>query len=114
MPANVELRIASRLLPALLSQSETRDIADREADIQHALDVAAALMRRFAASPSGQMQQAYAPSPGGRSSPRAATVDRAQEPPTFVSQEDWRRARGLGPAPTPKLTRTPPAGLSLR
>lgn len=113
MPANVELRIASRLLPALMAQSETRDIAQREADIRHALDVAAALMRQFAASPAGQAQQSYAPGPGGRSLPRAATVDRAQEPPSFVSQEEWRRARGLGPAPTSQSSRKPSSGPSI-
>lgn len=113
MPANVELRIASRLLPALMAQSETRNVVEREADIQHALDVAAALMRRFAASPAGQVQHAFVPSPGGRSPPRAATVDRAQEPPSFVSQEDWRKARGLGPAPTTQSTKKPPSGPSI-
>lgn len=102
MPANVELRIASRLLPALIAQSGTRDVADREADIQHALDVAAALLRRFSASPAGQAHQAYVPSPGMRSAPRAATVSRDQVPPTFPSQEDWRKARGLAPAPSPR------------
>lgn len=102
MPANVELRIASRLLPALIAQSGTRDVADREADIQHALDVAAALMRRFAASPAGQAQQAYVPSTGMRSAPRAATVIRDQVPPTFPSQEEWRKARGLAPASSPR------------
>lgn len=102
MPANVELRIASRLLPALMAQSGTRDVAEREADIQHALDVAAALMRRFAASPAGQAQQAYVPSTGARPAPRAATVSRDQVPPTFVSQGEWRKARGLAPAPSPR------------
>lgn len=113
MPANVELRIASRLLPALMAQSETRDVAQRDVDIQHALDVAAALMRRFAASPAGQVQHAFVPSPRGRSSPRAATVDRGQEPPSFVSHEDWRRARGLGPAPTTQSTKKAPSGPSI-
>ncbi len=102
MPANVELRIASRLLPALIAQSGTRDVAEREADIQHALDVAAALMRRFAASPAGQAQHTYAPSAGPRATPRAATVSRDQVPPTFISQEEWRKARGLAPAPSPR------------
>ncbi len=100
MPANVELRIASRLLPALIAQSGTRDVADRDADIQHALDVAAALMRKFAASPAGQAQQTYVPSAGARPAPRAVTVSRDQVPPTFVSPEEWRKARGLAPAPT--------------
>lgn len=113
MPANVELRIASRLLPALMAQSGTRDVAEREADIQHALDVAAALMRRFAASPAGQVQHAFVPSSGGRSAARAATVDRGQDPPTFVSQDDWRKARGLGPAPTTQSTRKSPSGPSI-
>lgn len=102
MPANVELRIASRLLHALMAQSGTRDVAEREADIQHALDVAAALMRRFAASPAGQAQQAYVPSAGARPAPRAATVSRDQVPPTFVSPDEWRKARGLAPAPVPR------------
>lgn len=102
MPANVELRIASRLLPALMAQSETRDVAQREVDIQHALDVAAALMRRFAASPAGQAHQTYMHSPGMRPAPRAATVSRDQVPPTFPSQEEWRKARGLDPAPSPR------------
>lgn len=113
MPANVELRIASRLLPALMAQSGTRDVTEREADIQHALDVAAALMRRFAASPAGHVQHASVPSPGGRPLPRVATVDRAQEPPSFISQEDWRKARGLGPAPRTQPTRKPPSGPSI-
>lgn len=102
MPANVELRIASRLLPALIAQSGTRDVAEREADIQHALDVAAALMRRFAASPAGQAQHTYAPIAGPRATPRAATVSRDQVPPAFISQEEWRKARGLAPAPSPR------------
>jgi len=114
MPANTELRIASRLLPALMAQSGTRDIADREADIQHALDAAALLMRRFAASPAGQVQHAYVPSSGSRSAPRAAAVDRAQAPPTFPSQEEWRKSRGLPPAPTPQAARQPFPGLSPR
>jgi len=109
MPANVELRIASRLLPALIAQSGTRDVAQREADIRHALDVAAALMRQFVASPAGQVQQAYVPVPGGRSLPRAATVDRQQEPPSLISPEEWRKARGLAPAPSPRK----PSGPSL-
>lgn len=102
MPANVELRIASRLLPALIAQSETRDVAEREADIQHALDVAAALMRRFAASPAGQAHQAYVPRAKAGPAPRAATVSRDQVPPTFVSPEEWRKSRGLAPAPSPR------------
>ncbi len=97
MPANVELRIASRLLPTLIAQSDTRDVNAREIDVQHAIDVAALLMRRFAGSPHGQAHQTYIPSPASRPSPRASTVDRAQLPPTFPSQEDWRKARGLQP-----------------
>lgn len=108
MPAHVELRIASRLLPALMAQSETRDVAQREVDIQHALDVAAALMRRFAASPAGQVQHAYVPNDGTRSPPKAATVNREQVPPTFISQEEWRKERGLAPAPTPRKPSTLP------
>lgn len=100
MPANVELRIASRLLPTLIAQSDTRDVNAREIDVQHAIDVAALLMRRFAGSPHGQAQQAYTSSPTCRPSPRASTVDREQLPPTFPSQEDWRKARGLQPVKT--------------
>lgn len=50
MPANVELRLASQMLQVLLPQSHTRIAAEREADVQHALDVARMLMRGFAAS----------------------------------------------------------------
>lgn len=108
MPANVELRIASRLLAALIAQGGTRDVAERKADIQHALDVAAALVRRFAASPAGQVQQAYAPSPRDRAPARAATVNREQGPPTLLSLEEWRKARGLAPAPSPRKPSTGP------
>lgn len=108
MPAHVELRIASRLLPALMAQSETRDVAQREVDIQHALDVAAALMRRFAASPAGQVQHTYVPNNGARSPPKAATVDRQQVPPSLISQEEWRKSRGLAPAPSSRKPSTAP------
>lgn len=91
MPANVELRIASRLLSALMAQSGTRDVADREVDIQHALDVAAALLRRFAASLLGKRSYDLCPAPRTRAIPRAATVNREQVQPTSISLEEWRR-----------------------
>lgn len=65
MPANVELRIASRLLSALMAQSGTRDVADREVDIQHALDVAAALLgrRSYDLCPAPRRRAIHGPQP---------------------------------------------------
>jgi len=109
MPANVELRIASQLLQALLPQSGTRDAAEREVDAQHALDVAKILLRRFAASPGSQAPQALTYSPSTNGASRAAPVDRDQVPQSFPSTDAWRAARGLPPV-KPAPTRVPSAG----
>ncbi len=47
MHHDTQLHIASQLLSALMFQTPSRDMDDREADIRHALDVAAELMRQW-------------------------------------------------------------------
>lgn len=85
MPANVELRIASQLLQVLVPQSNTRDAAERELDVQHALDIAKILLRRFAASPQGQATQSLTHTAPSSGASRAAPVDRTQVPQSFPS-----------------------------
>ena len=113
MPANVELRPASQMLQVFLPQSHTRIAAGREADVQHALDVARMLMRGFAASGGLQTPQALAYAPSGNVTSRASAVDRSQVPSSLPSPDAWRAARGLPPM-KPLPTRTSPGGPSLR
>lgn len=98
MPANVELRIASQVLQALLPQNNTRDAAERELDVQHSLDVARLLLRRFAESQGGQGGQPLAYAPTRSTVSQAASVDRSQVPISFPSPDAWRASRGLPPA----------------
>ncbi len=44
MHHDTQLQIASQLLSALMVQTPSRDIDDRDVDVRHALDVAAELM----------------------------------------------------------------------
>lgn len=109
MPANVELRIASQLLQVLVPQSNTRDAAEREVDVQHALDIAKILLRRFAASPQGQATQSLTHTAPSSGASRAAPVDRTQVPQSFPSPDAWRASRGLPPV-KPLPTRKPSVG----
>lgn len=109
MPANVELRIASQVLQALLPENNTRNAAERELDVQHALDVARLLLRRFAESQGGQGGQPLAYSPTRSTVSQAASVDRSQVPISFPSPDAWRASRGLPPA-KPLPARKPSVG----
>jgi len=109
MPANVELRIASQVLQALLPENNTRNAAERELAVQHALDVARFLLRRFAESQGGQGGQPLAYSPTRSTVSQAASVDRSQVPMSFPSPDAWRASRGLPPA-KPLPARKPSVG----
>lgn len=109
MPANVELRIASQVLQALLPENNTRNAAERELDVKHALDVARLLLRRFAESQGGQVGQSPAYIPTSGTASQAASVDRSQVPISFPSPDAWRASRGLPPA-KPLPPRKPSVG----
>lgn len=109
MPANVELRIASQVLQALLPENNIRNAAERELDVQHALDVARLLLRRFAEAQGGQGGQPLAYSSTRSTVSQAASVDRSQVPISFPSPDAWRASRGLPPA-KPLPARKPSVG----
>lgn len=97
-----QLRIASRLLGHLLWQAPTRELPERMEDVQHAWDVAGALLqlsRDIEPSVDDGTSSPAAPSlrPDLRSSPtiavRRSIVDRSALPLIPSSVEQWRASR---------------------
>jgi len=106
MHHDTQLHIASQLLSALMVNTPSRDMDDREADIRHALDVAAELMRQW--GPTTPPVGFNPPPAAGRS--LSMPVDRSLPPPEMPeSMEQWRSSRinTPMPGPKPKLGRRP-------
>lgn len=105
-----QLRIASRLLGHLLWQAPTRELPERMEDVQHAWDVAGALLqlsREIEPSvddeTSGPTAPALRPSLAPRRSiaVRRSVVDRSALHVLQSSAEQWRASRTMKkPTPT--------------
>lgn len=106
MHHDTQLHIASQLLSALMVNTPSRDIDDRDVDVRHALDVAAELIRQWGpTTPPG----GFTPPPAAGTSLRMP-VDRSLPPPEMPeSMEQWRSSRinTPMPGPKPKLGRRP-------
>lgn len=98
MPTDVQLRIATQVLPGLLAQNPTRTIDVQMVDLRYSLELASALVQLHAEKNLGG---ALALLPPSGSAPRvqAASVDRDRQPPSMPASPDaWRASRGLPPA----------------
>ena len=104
-----QLRIASKLLGHLLWQGPTRELTERMEDVQHAWDVAGALLQlsrdvepSVDDGASGPAAPALRPSLEARPSiaVRRSIVDRSALPVMPSSVEQWRASR-MNKKPTP-------------
>lgn len=104
-----QLRIASKLLGHLLWQGPSRELPDRLEDVQHAWDVAGALLQlardvepSVDDGASGPAAPALSPSMEARPSiaVRRSIVDRSALPVMPSSVEQWRASR-MKKKPTP-------------
>lgn len=91
-----QLRIASKLLGHLLWQGPSRELPDRMEDVQHAWDVAGALLQlSYASEPVVEDGSSAPQAPVFRPSleVRRAIVDRNALPVMPQSVEQWRASR---------------------
>lgn len=107
-----QLRIASKLLGHLLWQGPSRELLDRMEDVQHAWDVAGALLQlSYASEPVVDDGSSVPPPPVFRPSleVRRAVVDRNALPVMPQSVDQWRASRSTKKpgAPEPERPRRP-------
>lgn len=103
MLSNPQFQIASQLLIGLMRQARSRDRGDQIADVRHALEVSAELIRQWQGNHLPTRDYAP-PTPAAQARTKEALVDRA-----FVATDQWRRDRGQKQVPGSSTVRFGPA-----
>lgn len=94
-----QLHIATHVLSGLVSQDRNRTMADRDEDIDHSLDLAEELVRRFRARKPQSPVPTLEPKP--TAGIREEVIDRDQVSFNSMLVERRRKAEGARPAPKP-------------